>query len=166
MITLEEYKKYLIDYYIYEYDNNEKKRIERTTLLGREFNDILIQRIIDDTYDFIKEVLDSDEVKEGYCNFELDEDRTSYISLGLVGGYFADTLFRDNKGRIISRYIMQRVFGSQFIIGIKEEEYHFGDEDDIDGVDIMGIDYHNSLYMQGFPSNLDEIRRDLFGETR
>ena len=61
---------------------------------------------------------------------------------------------------------MQRVFGSQFIIGIKEEEYHFGDEDDIDGVDIMGIDYHNSLYMQGFPSNLDEIRRDLFGETR
>lgn len=166
MITLEEYKKYLIEYYRYEYDNSIEKRLERTLLLGRKFNDLLIQKIINDTYDLIKEVLDSDEAKNGYCKFELDEDSTSYISLGLVGGYFTDILFKDNKGRIISRYIMQKVFGSYFYIDVTEEEYYFTDEDDFDGVDIIGVDCHYSLYMQGFPNNLDEIKNDLFGETR
>lgn len=160
MITLEEYKNHLIGVYRYPIDNTETKIVNRKDILGKTIKDDKLQSIIDDTYDFIKDVLNSDTLDFGYCKIELEDDTTSYISLNLVGGYFSDTLYTDSKGRTISKYIMKHVLGETLIIGIDEEAYEREDDD------IIYYDYRYYLYMQGFPDNLDEIKNDLLNDMK
>lgn len=162
MITLNEYKTYLINYYVHEIDNNDDKRLYRKESLEKQYNDEDLTKIINDTYDFIKEALCCDTINSGYSIVPLEDDTTSYISLNLVGGWFADTLFTDLKGKIISRYIMKYVLGSHFDIEVIDEEIERDNEDD----DIVSF-YHNYyMYLRGFPKNIEEIKENIFGNSK
>lgn len=162
MISLGEYKEYLVNYYRHECDNNEIKRQVRNLELSKKYPDELLQKIINDTYAFIKDIFNSPTVKDGYCYFELEEDTTSYISLNITGGGFADTLFTDLQGRMISRHILKKVFGNLFYIDIKEDEIPFETKDEF----IMSFNYRYSLYMQDFPKNMNEIKQKIFGQSK
>ena len=161
MISLEEYKEYLINYYRYEIDNNESGRDRRRKEISRKYKDELLVKIISDTYDFIKDIFASDTIKFGYCKFDLDMDTTSYISLNICGGGFADISFTDIKGRIISKYILERVFGNQFMIYVKEDVEHRSEDDFV-----FNIDANYFLYMQGFPENMSDLEKELFGKNK
>ena len=157
MISLKEYKNYLITQYHYEIDDNiPSKREERKKQLEKTYSDEELNEIIKDTYSFIKDALNSPEViYDGYMKIPIPEDTTSFISLNLTGGYHSDTLYKDDKGRTVSHYIAKQIVGSYFYIGIIDEEREF-EEDDIVGFD---VDYY--LYMQNFPENLNKLRREL-----
>ena len=159
MVGLDEYKKRLIDYYYYECDNNIEKRKLREQNLNKEYGDEYLNKIIEDTYNFIKKIFD--EIENSYFRIPLDEDITSYISLNLIGGYSSDTLFTDCSGSIISRYILQRTFGSRLTVEVHTDEY-----EKYDDPDIVSFDYKYSLYLQGFPENMEGIRKRLFGKNK
>ena len=159
MITLEEYKEYLIGYFRYEIDNSDIKKRERARTLLERYNDEYISKIINDTYDFIKEILYSEEISNGFYNLDLDDDTTMFVSLNITGGGFADTLYIDPKGRIISRYILRQVFGNSLEVDIKE------DIDEVKEGNVISYLYRFKLYLQGFPSNMGEIKKRLFGES-
>jgi hypothetical protein len=161
MITLEEYKEYLINYYRYEIDNNDLKREERRKEFITKYSNEYIQKIIDDTYQFIREIFESDTIDYGYYNHHLEDDTTSYISLNICGGGFADTIFKDTNDRCISKYILRKVFGSHFMVYIKDDEIEYETEDP----EIMGINCNYSLYMQEFPTNMKEIKENIFGSA-
>ena len=161
MITVEQYKEHLINLSFCGYDCTDQKLQERKRTLNREYGYDLLQKIVDDTYSFIGDVITDETIEKGYCSFELEDDTTDWISLGLVGGHSSDTLFTDMQGRIISRYIMHQVFGDYLQIDVREDEIPFDTGDDI-----MSFDYRYSLYMQGFPNNLKEIKEELFGKNK
>ena len=155
MISLDEYKKSLVNKYMHEVDNSEEKRQERSIRLSNRYNDVFLQKIIDDSYDFIKDVFSSETIQDGYCYYDLEEDRTSYILLGLSGGWFTDVLITDKNEKIISRLIMRQVFGNQFDLYIKEKNKKNESSDN-----------GYSLYMVGFPDNMSEIKQKLFGKKK
>lgn len=162
MISLEEYKNYLIDTYHWEYDNNDKMKQERKERLSKKYSDEFLQKIVKDTQKFVADIFNSETINYGYCRFELYQDTTSYISLGLSGGWFSDRLFTDIKGRIISEYILHNIFGKQFMIYVKDEEIIIDTDNDL----IVGVDYTYSLYMQGFPQNINEIKEEFLDKTK
>ena len=152
MITLEEYKEYLISVYRYEIDNTEENIIKRKNNLKKEYDDNFLRKIIIDTYKFIREILSSETIKHGFCSFDLEDDNTSYIYLDLVGGYNSDTIFSDSNGKLISKYILSKVFGDYFIIDVKEELIDYETEDE----DVYWIDVNYSLYMKWFRKDIEK----------
>lgn len=162
MLTLEEYKMLLINTYRYEIDNNDAKRKERSISLSKQYGDSYLQKIITDTYEFINDIFSQDTINNGYCSFPLAENTTSYISLNLVGGYYSDTLFTVLNNKIISESILENIFGKKFYIEVEEEEIDFETNDE----DIISFDCIYSLYMQGFPDNMQEIKEKLFGKSK
>ena len=162
METLENYKNHLINHYVYEYDNSTEKRLKRKVLLERKLSDEELSKIITDSYSFIKDIFKNPTLEHGYCSYELELDTTEYISLNLVGGYHSDILFTDDNHRLISRYILKKVFGPQFMIYVNEELEDFKTDDP----DIVCYDYRYYLYMQGFPNNLKEIEESLFPKNK
>ena len=83
------------------------------------------------------------------------------IKGGATGGGYSDTLLKDSEDRIISEHILETIFGKQFYIDVKCKEIERECEEDI-----LSFDYHYSLYMQGFPNNLKEIKEKLFGKEK
>ncbi len=122
MITLEEYKNILVNVHVYEYDNNEEMCRQRRILLNRQMSDDYLKQIIRDTYSFIRDIFDSESIKEGYCSFDIQDNETKYISLNLIGGYESDTLYKDYKDRIISKRILNKVLGKYCDIFVIEKE--------------------------------------------
>ena len=139
-----------------------EKRLQRRAYLERQFSDEQLETIITDTYSFIKDVLNDPTLEHGYCKYEVEEDTTSYISLNLVGGHHSDTLFKDSNNRIISRYIMRKIFGNGLDIDIKEDLYDFSTGDE----DIMSFDHRFSIYIQNFPKNINEIKEELLKKNK
>lgn len=155
-ITLKQYKQYLISSYQYEIDNTPSKREERKQRLEQGYSDDELNTIIDNTYNFLKEVVNSESViYDGYSKIPIPDDTTSFISLNLTGGHFSDTLYKDDKGRTISKYIIRQIVGGYFYIDVIDEEREFEDGD------IVGFDVDYYLYMQNFPKNLNQLRREL-----
>ncbi len=159
MITLNDYKKHLVEHYVYEIDNDSSKQEIRKQSLERQYSDEQLSTIVNNTYSFLKELLEYLEPYDTFWKIPLEEDTTSYISLNLVGGYSSDVLYKDDKGRTISNYIISQVMGDYFDIGIREEY-----RENVDG-DIVGFDVDYYLYMQNFPGNINKIRRRLNYET-
>ncbi len=156
MITLKEYKRYLIEQYRYEIDNTPEKREERKQSLERQYSDEDLSKIINDTYLFLKDVLNSESViYAGYSKIPIPYDTTSFISLNLTGGHHSDTLYVDDKGRTISNYIAKQFMNDYFYIDVIEEEREFEDGD------IVGFDVDYYLYMQNFPKNTNKLIREL-----
>lgn len=161
IVTLDEYKEYLINFYRWDIDSSKEMKKDRTETLEKRYPDQYLQKIIDDTYSFIKDIFASDTVKKDYCKFEVGENSSSSISLGIHGGGYSDTIYIDLQDRNISERILHKVFGNHFIIWLQceEEEYDAGD-------DITGVRCYYSLRMQNFPDNMDEIKEKLFGEVK
>lgn len=157
MISLQEYKDYLVSVYCYEYDNTEERREERRKELERKYSDEKLQYIIENSYDFAKDVLSTQSASHGYASFKLMDDTTRYISMGLVGGYFSDMLFVDHKGRLISRYILRRIFGDEMDIRVHTDEIPFHDGPVYSHMDLY------ELYVRGLPKDLNSVRNELFG---
>ena len=158
MITLKEYKQHLINQYHYEIDNTPTKREERKLLLESKYSDEDLNSIINNTYLFIKDVLDNAYIEEGfdYYKIPLEKDTTSYISLNQVGGYHSDTLFQDDKGRTISKYIIKQFLGEYFYIDLIEEEREVETDDDV-----LSFDHDYYIYMQNFPKKLHRYKREI-----
>jgi len=159
MISLEEYKKMLIDYYRYECDNNLEKIELRKKELDKKYSDEYLNKIIEDTYNVIKMIL---EKQPNSFIIEMDDDTTTYVNLNLIGGYFSDRLYVDSYGKIISESILKKVFGSQLNVVVMDEEIELKDNDP----DIVSFDYEYSLYLQGFPENMENMRKELFGKNK
>ncbi len=162
MISLEEYKKHLIEYYVYEIDNNDEAREKRRTMLDTIYGDEYLQKIINNTYDFIKTIFEKNTLEHGYCNFEVENNKTTFIHLDLKGGWYSDYLYYDNKRKIISEYILKQEFGRFFDIHIESDLEPFATEDK----DLVSYTPHYSLYMQGFPKNIEETKERLFGNSK
>ena len=155
-ITLKQYKNHLVDSYRYEIDNVPDRKEQRRQELDRKFGDQQLMKIIRDTYSFIKDVLKSDTLEDGYVEVPVESDTTSFISLNLTGGYHSDTLYTDSKGRTISSYIIRQFFGDYFYIDLIENEYEREAEDDV-----VSFDYDYHIYMQGFPKNIKKYKREI-----
>ena len=161
MISLETYKKYLVDFCLCAYDNTEEKREKRREELARRYPDTYLQKVIDDSYAFVKDIFTCETVQDGYCSFPVDEDDTEFLSLNLVGGHFADVIFRDNSGKTISRHIIKSIFGPQIYMDITHEEYTEILEDDLGR-----LDYDYYIYLQGFSKNMDDIKNEYLGKEK
>ena len=161
MLTLDEYKNYLLGFYRYPYDSIPSKRKEREFHLQRQYSDEQLEKIINDSYSFAKDVLETDTIKNDYCSFELDEDNSFGINLFLCGGAYSDYIYIDNDNRTISNHILESIFGNTLIIEVKCDEIERECEEDV-----LSFDYHYSIYMQGFPDNLNEIKDNLFGKGK
>jgi len=160
MLTLDEYKEELISKYRYEIDNSVAKKQGRLIYLEHRYSDEYLNKIIEDTYKVIRQILDMDSLKYGYCTIKMDDDTTSYISLDLTGGWFSDVLYEDAEGHIISNHILKKAFGKLLSVTVKENETLFSEEDDI-----ISFNYSYDLYMQGFPKNIQSIKDNLFSEN-
>lgn len=162
MISLSEYKQHLLSFYTWPIDGNIDEIEERKKIMNEKYSDEYFEKIISDTNSFIYEVLLSETVKYGYFKKEIDDDTTSYIDLNLHGGWHSDTLFVDDtSGIIISKYLMQQVFGSYLEIDVKCDEI-----EDTSDEDILSYYYRYYIYMQGFPENIDEIKESFFGKSK
>lgn len=155
MITLEEYKEYLINTYVYEIDNSNIKKIERHKKLNKNYQDNYLNKIIIDTYKLINLIL---EVKNNnYYSIKINENNPNYISLNLTGGWHSDTIYEDFNGNLISEYILKYFFGNTIIVETKVEEYEFDTEDP----DILSFDYEYYLYVQGFLTKNKILKKSL-----
>ena len=162
MITLDEYKEYLINFYRSEIDSGENKKMERKDYLSSHYSDQYLQKIIDDTYSFINDILSMDTIKDGYCVVGANENSlTTTINLSITGGGPSDDIYIDLNGRYISSRLLNKVFGNSFVVFLKVDEIEY----DVDE-DILGVTYNYYIQMQNFPINLDEIKEELFGKSK
>lgn len=160
MISLNEYKEYLVDKYNYEIDNNEEKREYRNRLLSTMFEDAFLEKIISDTYEFVGDILNSTAINDGYYIIQVNDDETSYISLNLIGGYPSDTLYKDNNGRIISRYIISDVFNNEFSMYVNQDDVTFEEDD------IVSTYCNYALVVHIFSKDINKIKNELLGKTK
>ena len=156
MITFNEYKEHLINYYRYPIDSTKEKRLEREFHLKRQYDDETLKKIINDTYDFVIEILECDTINFNYYDLSLIEDNSFGISLLISGGGYSDYIYVLDDKRMISDYILKKIFGKSLIIEVKCDEIERECEEDI-----LSFDYYYHFYLQGFPNNLDEIKEEL-----
>ena len=156
MISLNEYKNYLINTYSWTIDNSEEFALKRKKILEKEYSDEFLSKVISDSYEFARSVLDDENINYGYYKSDVSDDTTSYINLGLHGGWMSDTLYVDSEGRHISTYIIKTIFGRSIMIELRTEEVEREVEDGM-----FTFDYNYYIYMQGFPKDLSTIRDSI-----
>jgi hypothetical protein len=112
-------------------------------------------------------VLSSETLERGYFKSEIDDDTTSYIDLNLHGGWKSDTLFIDASGRVISKYLIRQFFGSNLDIYVRYDEFKdISDEDISSYYYIVSYYYRYYIYMQGFPSNVSELKNSILSDEK
>ena len=156
MISLSEYKNYLISNYKWSIDSSEELILKRKEILLQKYGDDFLSKVITDTYLFARSVIDDENISHGYYKSEVFDDMTTYINLGLHGGWMSDTLYVDSNGRYISTYIIKTIFGRNVMLELRTEEVEREVEDGM-----FTFDYNYYIYMQGFPEDLDEVRKSL-----
>ena len=156
MMSLNEYKDYLANTYSWSIDNSSELALKKKKLLELKYGDEFLSKVISDSYDFARSVLDDESINYGYYKSNVLDDTTSYINLGLHGGWMSDTLYVDSEGRQVSAHIIKTIFGRGIMIELRTEEVEREVEDDM-----FTFDYNYYIYMQGFPENLDEVRKLL-----
>lgn len=156
MISLNEYKNYLVNTYSWPIDNSNELALRRRKLLELKYGDEFLSKVINDSYSFAKSVLNSNTINNGYFRNELSDDTTMYINLELHGGWMSDTLFVDSEGRYISKYIIKKIFGRSILVELRTEEAEREVEDGM-----FTFDYNYYIYMQGFPEDLRDIKNSL-----
>ena len=163
IVTLDEYKEYLISFYRWNIDSSEEMKNKRAETLARKYSDQYLQKVIDDTYSFIEDIFASDTIERGYCTVEVDETSAiSSICLGIHGGGDADRIYVDFQDRNISSYILHKVFGKKFSSYLKIDEIELEPDEN----DVVGVRAYYYLCMQSFPNNMDEIEESLFGKIK
>lgn len=160
MISLSDYKEHLINSVMCEFDDDDFHKNERSEILSKRYDDKFLNKIIKDTYLFVQDILNSDTLEYGFCKIKLKNDITRFISLNLVGGYYSDKLYVDCNNRVISDFILKNIFGDSISIDVREEEVPFPcDEKDL--FCIMSYDYCYWLFIQGFPKNMNDIKKKI-----
>ena len=134
-------------------------REEKKDILNQKYGDIKLERIIHDTYFFIKDVLDNAFLDDGNDSYQEPVESVSYISLPLFTP--SDTLYIDCKGRIISKYIMKRFFCEGFSLEMKEEK-----KESIEENGTIRKDSPYSLSMRNFPKNIYPYKREIYFITQ
>ena len=150
MITLDDYKKLLVEYYVFDVDNTAFKQIERTALLSVNYTDAYLNQIVENTNEFVEKLFEERREKKDYWQYHLGTDARSTIFLGLTGlDNNSDVIYYDGQNKAISSLILKKVFGKDFTIIVKEES-------------------HKDCYMimDGFPTNMDELQGELVGRAR
>lgn len=160
MISLEEYKEALINICHCEFDNKKEQKEKRMQYLNKYYSDSYLIKIINDTYKVIRNILNEDEPK--YFNIKLGDEQRHYMSLNLMGGWFSDRLYIDSSSNVISEYILKKVFGKSLMVSFITEEYEFESSDST--IVSCGCEYF--LYLQGFKTNVKEIKEELFGVSK
>lgn len=160
MITIDEYKKILIDYFLFETDDTDEKKRKRRLELSSKYSDYYLGGIIEDTHSYIKDVLNNPTSQEGYYLSPLDGEKIEYISLGLDENVSSDILIKDQTGRLISKRILVKVFGSQIYFGIRKESIPLVL---VDG--LITEDFKYQLQLNTLPNNLKQIKEKLFGKS-
>lgn len=162
MISLDEYKEYLLNYYKYPIDSTLERKKERMIVLEKRYPDSFLNKVIDDTYNFVKDMFYFETInKSGYCNFEVNDDTSFGIRLNITGGGYSDYLYKDVNNRVISSYILKRVFGDMLDIEIKNYEIERKTDDDV-----YSFDYHYFLYMQWFQIDVDKLKENIYGKEK
>lgn len=156
MVSLNEYKNYLANTYSWSIDNSEELALKRRKLLELKYGDEFLSKVIGDSYNFAKSVLNSSTINNGYFRDELSDDTTMYINLELHGGWMSDTLYVDSEGRQVSAHIIKTIFGRGIMIELRTEEV----EREVEA-DMFTFDYNYYIYMQGFPEDLSVIRDSI-----
>mgnify|MGYP004463162281 CR=1 FL=1 len=152
MISLNEYKNYLINTYSWSIDNSEELALKRKKVLEKKYSDEFLSKVISNSYEFARSVLDDENINYGYYKSDVLDDTTSYINLGLHGGWMSDTLYVDSEGRYISTYIIKTIFGRSIMLELRTEEVEREVEDGM-----FTFDYNYYIYMQGFSKDLGTI---------
>ena len=131
--SLEEYKKYCVEYYCYECDNNEKKLAERKRLLAC-YSDKVLQEIVNNTYLFAKILIrfmkSENNIYQGKIFTYIPYSDSEYINLNCTGGYVADELYYvEYNGKLIfiSDYLLKSILEGLSI------EHDYDIEERIDG---------------------------------
>lgn len=161
MISLDEYKNYLVNFYSWPMDNSKSLAKKRKEILAKKYSDNYLLKIISDTNSFVKDVLISDTIDYGYFKSKVPNDTTLFIDLELHGGWMSDTIYIDSKGRYISKYLTKVIFGEETIIELTVDEI-----EKVTDEDICGFDYRYYIYMQNFPANLNKIRNSILCDEK
>ncbi len=161
-INLEEYKKYLVNNYRHECDNNEKSINKRISLLNKKYNDEYLESIINGTYTFANKIVEiSEKDYYGYIKQPLQiEPDIVYIDLDLTGGYKSDTIVSDSENDFYSIGLLEEIFGNLFIIDpckIEITEEFEGDDDFL----IMSEIPTYYLYIQCKKEIIDNAKKKL-----
>ena len=110
VFNLEYYKEYLISYYRYECDNNENKKLERQRILECNYSDNYLQEIVDNTKEFILNLIDNCSDTFNIIELAKSED---YIFTNCTGGYHPDILMTiddEDKRITISKHLIEFFF--------------------------------------------------------
>ena len=144
MFNFDEYKKYLIDYYKWECDNNEESYNKRKWHVNHFYSDEDLNNIVINTEEFIHYLMGklttntkvhNDNI---FDNVELIDEPPphimyNFISNGCGGGWHSDELFfMDNKENDpISLYLTKQFFGKSFRMNISRTicEYYNEEEE-------------------------------------
>ena len=161
MISLNDYKNRLIERYSWPVDNTELEIEKRRQLLTKKYSDDYLEKIISDTNSFIKDVLSSETLEYDYYESEIDEDTTTYIDLDLHGGWSSDVLYIDSTGRIISHGLISQFFDNKIQMYIKCDEI-----EDTSDPDILSFYYRYYIYMQGFPTNINDLKISMLNDEK
>ena len=162
MITLEEYKKYLLNTYRYAIDGTPEKYQEREKFLKNWYSDGMLNKIIEDTYSFARDIINNMDKEYRFWELDIDEDKSFEINLLISGGYDSDYIYEDNDGRFISRYILETIFGKSFMISVNCDLI----ERENDDPDILSYYHRFFLSIQGIPKDLDDIKKELFKDEK
>ena len=161
VISLDEYKNYLVNFYCWPMDNAKSFIKKRKEILTNKYSDNYLLKIISDTNSFAKDVLMSDTIDYGYFKIEVNDDEHLFINLELHGGWMSDTIYIDSKGRYISKHLIKTIFGKKTIIELKIYEVERITDDNI-----CSFDYRYYIYMQGFSENLNMIKNSILGDNK
>ena len=131
-VDLDFYKEYLCSFFKYEIDNDEVKKKERKRYLEQHYSNDMLIEIIENTKEFIcgllEKVLGN---QNSYFEFEI-MGNLHYISTNCSGGYNPDILIPIDDidgGKLISKFLLRTLLGSNIIIEIDYEEIEVWDED-------------------------------------
>ncbi len=161
VVSLEEYKNYLVNFYSWPMDGDKSFIKKRKEVLTNKYSDSYLLRIISDTNSFVKDVLISDTIDYGCFKTEVNNDEPLFINLELHGGWMSDTIYIDSKGRYISKHLIKTIFGKETIIELNVDEIERITDDEI-----YDFDYRYYIYMQGFSNNLNMIRNSILGDDK
>ena len=160
IFNLDSYKEYLINYYFYECDNTESKKDSRRKLIEQRYSDEYLQSIIDNTKEFILNIIDT--CNDDYISIPIAY-REEYIFTNCTGGHHPDILIpidEVDKSIKISKHLLDAFLGKKFSVFLDEDEEKYYDEED--GM-LIGISYfHPKLLITGdFAKKRKELRQEL-----
>ena len=76
MMSLNEYKNCLINTYSWTIDKSDMLILKRKRVLDKEYGDEFLSKVISDSYDFARSVLDDESINYGYYKSNVLDDTT------------------------------------------------------------------------------------------